>query len=90
MEYTPGIKINRVADLDREGVNRQLLAKRTVESYLQQLLTYGFFHAGEPCYTALIMLALIVPTDGTFCRFHVGFCPLNLRAVQFQLLCLVA
>ena len=47
MEYTPGIKINRVAELDREGVDRQLLAKRTVESYLQQLLTYGFFHAGQ-------------------------------------------
>ena len=46
MEYTPGIKINKVADLDRDGVDRQLLAKRTVESYLQQLLTYGFFHAG--------------------------------------------
>lgn len=45
MEYVPGIKINRVADLDAAGVDRQLLARRTVESYLQQLLTYGFFHA---------------------------------------------
>lgn len=45
MEYVPGIKVNRVADLDNAGVDRQLLARRTVESYLQQLLTYGFFHA---------------------------------------------
>lgn len=47
MEYTPGIKINQVVDLDAKGVDRKLLAKRAVESYLQQLLTFGFFHAGE-------------------------------------------
>ena len=46
MEYAPGIKINRIAELDRRGVDRKLLARRAVESYLQQLLTYGFFHAG--------------------------------------------
>ena len=46
MEYTPGTKINQVAELDAKGVDRKLLAKRAVESYLQQLLTYGFFHAG--------------------------------------------
>ncbi|CAL5224135.1 g6768 [Coccomyxa viridis] len=45
MEYAPGTKINRAAELDRLGVNRKLLAKRAVESYLQQLLTFGFFHA---------------------------------------------
>lgn len=28
------------------GVDRQLLAQRAVESYLQQLLNHGFFHAG--------------------------------------------
>ena len=47
MEYAPGTKINRAAELDKLGVNRKLLAKRAVESYLQQLLTFGFFHAGE-------------------------------------------
>jgi len=45
MEYTPGIKVNQVAQLDARGIDRKLLAKRAVESYLQQLLTYGFFHA---------------------------------------------
>ncbi|KAL4421257.1 hypothetical protein ABPG75_010548 [Micractinium tetrahymenae] len=45
MEYTPGVKINRVSELDRMGVDRQLLAQRAVESYLQQLLNHGFFHA---------------------------------------------
>jgi predicted unusual protein kinase regulating ubiquinone biosynthesis (AarF/ABC1/UbiB family) len=48
MEYTPGIKVNQVAELDARGIDRKLLAKRAVESYLQQLLTYGFFHAGAP------------------------------------------
>ncbi len=46
MEYAPGVKINRVAELARLGVDRKLLARRAVEAYLQQLLTYGFFHAG--------------------------------------------
>ena len=45
MEYAPGVKINRVAELQRLGVDQKLLARRAVESYLQQLLTYGFFHA---------------------------------------------
>jgi predicted unusual protein kinase regulating ubiquinone biosynthesis (AarF/ABC1/UbiB family) len=45
LEYVPGTKINRASELDAMGVDRQLLARRTVESYLQQLLTYGFFHA---------------------------------------------
>lgn len=46
MEYAPGVKINRIAEIERMGVDRKLLAQRAVESYLQQLLTYGFFHAG--------------------------------------------
>ena len=45
MEYAPGVKVNRAAELDAAGVDRSLLARRTVESYLQQLLTHGFFHA---------------------------------------------
>ena len=45
LEYVPGVKINRAAELDKMGVDRKLLARRTVEAYLQQLLTYGFFHA---------------------------------------------
>lgn len=48
MEYVPGVKINRADQIDRMGVDRALLAQRSVESYLQQLLTFGFFHAGGP------------------------------------------
>lgn len=46
MEYCPGVKINKIAELDKLGVDRKRLAKLAVESYLQQILTYGFFHAG--------------------------------------------
>ena len=29
-----------------QGIDRKRLAKLSVECYLEQLLTYGFFHAG--------------------------------------------
>ncbi|KAK9868362.1 hypothetical protein WJX84_010919 [Apatococcus fuscideae] len=45
MEYCPGTKINRADELDKLGIDRKRLARLAVESYLQQLLTYGFFHA---------------------------------------------
>ena len=51
MEYVRGIKINRADQIDALGVDRALLAQRAVESYLQQLLTFGFFHAGAVVYT---------------------------------------
>ncbi|KAH7292759.1 hypothetical protein KP509_29G083900 [Ceratopteris richardii] len=45
MEYVPGIKINRIAALDQLGVDRKRLARYAVESYLEQILRHGFFHA---------------------------------------------
>ncbi|EFJ09480.1 hypothetical protein SELMODRAFT_235769 [Selaginella moellendorffii] len=45
MEYVPGIKINKIKALDRLGVDRQRLARYCVESYLEQILRHGFFHA---------------------------------------------
>ncbi|KAG0610049.1 hypothetical protein M758_7G035000 [Ceratodon purpureus] len=45
MEYVPGIKINRIAALDELGVDRKRLARYAVESYLEQILRHGFFHA---------------------------------------------
>ena len=41
MEYCPGIKINRVAELDRLGLDRVRLARLSVECYLQQLVRDG-------------------------------------------------
>lgn len=45
MEYCPGLKINRVDEIESFGLDRELLARYSVESYLQQILRYGFFHA---------------------------------------------
>lgn len=45
MEYVQGIKINRIQALDQLGVDRQKLGRYAVESYLEQILSHGFFHA---------------------------------------------
>ena len=65
MEYVPGVKINQGKQLDRMGVDRTLLAQRAVESYLQQLLTFGFFHAG----TGLLLRLSVLRLPGSFKRF---------------------
>ncbi|QCE15329.1 hypothetical protein DEO72_LG11g2338 [Vigna unguiculata] len=43
MEYVPGIKINKIQALDQLGVDRK--RRYAVESYLEQILSHGFFHA---------------------------------------------
>ena len=45
LEYCPALKINRVEEIERLGLDRQLLARLSVEAYLQQLLRFGLFHA---------------------------------------------
>lgn len=45
MEYVPGIKINRIQAIDKLGVDRKRLGRYAVESYLEQILSHGFFHA---------------------------------------------
>eukprot|EP00958_Prasinococcus_capsulatus_P021897 scaffold3036_cov414-Prasinococcus_capsulatus_cf.AAC.6 len=45
MEYCPGIKISQVDRMDELSVDRKILARYAVESYLQQILKHGFFHA---------------------------------------------
>jgi hypothetical protein len=42
----PGKKINDAKAIDEMGLDRTRLARLAVESYLQQILRYGFFHAG--------------------------------------------
>ncbi len=46
-----GTKINDGATIDRLGLDRKRLARLSVESYLQQILRHGFFHA-DPVGTA--------------------------------------
>lgn len=43
MEYVPGIKINDISAIEKAGIDRSLLAKRSAESYLSQLCRHGFF-----------------------------------------------
>lgn len=43
MEYVPGIKINNIAKIEQAGIDRELLAKRSAESYLTQICRHGFF-----------------------------------------------
>lgn len=45
MEYVPGVKINNAEAIDEMGLDRERLARLAVESYLQQLLRHGLFHA---------------------------------------------
>ena len=45
LEYCPGIKINRLEELDRMQLDRARLARLSVEAYLQQILRHGLFHA---------------------------------------------
>lgn len=44
LEYCPGVKINDAKAIDAMGLDRNRLARLAVESYLQQILRYGFFH----------------------------------------------
>lgn len=49
MEYAPGIKINDYEAIERAGIDRQVLAQRSAESYLTQLLRHGYFHTDPHC-----------------------------------------
>src|SRR5579859_5659257 len=45
LEWIDGLKINDYATLDREGIDRLEIAKRTVQTYFYQFFEAGFFHA---------------------------------------------
>lgn len=49
MEYVPGIKINDYEAIENAGLDRKLLAQRSAESYLTQLLRHGYFHTDPHC-----------------------------------------
>lgn len=44
MEFVPGIKISNLEAIEAAGLDRQILAKRSAESYMTQLCRHGFFH----------------------------------------------
>jgi predicted unusual protein kinase regulating ubiquinone biosynthesis (AarF/ABC1/UbiB family) len=45
MSFMDGVKITRLAELDRLGIDRRLLATRLVQSFYKQLFVDRFFHA---------------------------------------------
>ncbi len=45
LDYLPGIKVNDIEGLKRQGINPSAVAEIGASSYLQQLVRYGFFHA---------------------------------------------
>jgi len=45
LEFVPGIKISNHDALDAAGIQRSVIARLGAETYLQQLLDNGFFHA---------------------------------------------
>lgn len=47
MEFIQGIKVNHIEQLDENGYDRKLIAKRLTQSILHQILMEGFFH-GDP------------------------------------------
>jgi len=44
LEYCPGVKVNDVKGITALGLSPTRLAQRSGESYLSQLLRYGYFH----------------------------------------------
>mmetsp|Transcript_6756 Transcript_6756/g.10045 ORF Transcript_6756/g.10045 Transcript_6756/m.10045 type:complete len:759 (-) Transcript_6756:150-2426(-) len=47
MEYVPGVKINDYAGLDKAGIDREVVAQRLSQAYLEQLCRHGFFHCDQ-------------------------------------------
>jgi predicted unusual protein kinase regulating ubiquinone biosynthesis (AarF/ABC1/UbiB family) len=45
LEYMPGIKVSNYEALEAAGIDRKALAVVGAQSYLQQILNHGFFHA---------------------------------------------
>mmetsp|Transcript_30175 Transcript_30175/g.64490 ORF Transcript_30175/g.64490 Transcript_30175/m.64490 type:complete len:834 (+) Transcript_30175:278-2779(+) len=45
LEYSPGIKVSDKAALVKNGVDPAIIARYSVECYLQQILVKGLFHA---------------------------------------------
>jgi predicted unusual protein kinase regulating ubiquinone biosynthesis (AarF/ABC1/UbiB family) len=61
-----GIKINNLTLLDNRGYSRSLIASRSIESYLIQILKTGFFHADPHPGN------LAIDTDGSLIYYDFG------------------
>ena len=45
MEFVNGIKLTNLEEINRQGLNRQLIAHRLINAYFYQIFIHGFFHA---------------------------------------------
>lgn len=45
MDHMEGIKITDYEELEKQGINRTLVARQLVQTYVYQILVDGFFHA---------------------------------------------
>ena len=119
MEYVPGIKINRIQQLDKLGVDRKRyvlytsqpwpqfsvptdigcfwltwitsrLGRYAVESYLEQILSHGFFHADpvsrsvHPPHTLLWSLLLLLTFTSSFTSFLFMHWPVKSCIIEFM------
>jgi predicted unusual protein kinase regulating ubiquinone biosynthesis (AarF/ABC1/UbiB family) len=66
LEYLPGIKISNYEALTAAGLDPKALARLGAESYLEQLLNHGFFHADPHPGN------LAVTTEGTLIFYDFG------------------
>lgn len=44
MEFVESLKLTDVEQIDRLGLDRELLAKRTADAFLRQIVETGYFH----------------------------------------------
>lgn len=70
MEFVPGVKINNLDEIDRRGIDRKLLAKRSAEAYLTQLCRHGFFHCDPHPGAFLLFLFWLACL---FCAIRFGY-----------------
>ena len=44
MEFVPSFKLTDIAQVEAQGLDRNLLAKRTADAFLAQILRSSYFH----------------------------------------------
>ena len=62
LEYVESFKLTDVARVDAEGLDRQLLAKRTADSFLTQVSLYKILFHDKALSSESIILLLTLPT----------------------------
>ena len=44
MEFVESFKLTDIERVEKEGLDKQLLAKRTADAFLMQIVETGYFH----------------------------------------------